>query len=388
MKTINRLTKITFVGLALLVLTAPVSAYPPDNAAVLYYKAALSYQPDKDIEGQLSDLSRGEIKLNEQIRKFVEKNQSAIDITLEASNIPSCDWGTDFSKGLEAVMPHISATKHLALLILADARILAEQGDYETALNHCLSVHRIGRHVIDRNFVCYLLGSSISGRTNTCIADILSDMPEDLERLNWLKGRLAGLENKSPLFVSCFDAETEFGASMMQSQKIGAIQNDIRGEELKALVAEQLRTADEAFFEKNRAYWNKVMTDAKAAAASGLPYQQTYTQLQRYAEKVPIESMNNPDTILTAWLMPGIQGVYSIGIRADTSTNAARAAVEIYIIKAKTGKLPQTLPAGLPKDLFSGRDFQYEKTADGFTLRCQGKDRIDDKIHQYEFKVK
>ena len=83
--------------------------------------------------------------------------------------------------------------------------------------------------------------------------------------------------------------------------------------------------------------------------------------------------MNNPDTILTAWLMPVMNRVYSLGIRAETSTNAARAAVEIYIIKAQTGKLPQTLPAGLPKDLFSGKNFQYEKTVDGFILHCQGK---------------
>jgi hypothetical protein len=49
--------------------------------------------------------------------------------------------------------------------------------------------------------------------------------------------------------------------------------------------------------------------------------------------------------------------------------------------------LPESLPAGLPKDLFSGEDFEYEKTKDGFVLRSRRKDLDRDEIHQYEFKV-
>jgi hypothetical protein len=42
----------------------------------------------------------------------------------------------------------------------------------------------------------------------------------------------------------------------------------------------------------------------------------------------------------------------------------------------------------LPKDLFSGKDFEYEKAADGFILRCQGKDLNRNEIYEYKFKVK
>ena len=54
----------------------------------------------------------------------------------------------------------------------------------------------------------------------------------------------------------------------------------------------------------------------------------------------------------------------------------------------KTGKVPKDLPEGLPKDLFSGKDFGYERTGTGFVLRCQGRDLKDDKVHTYEFKVR
>jgi len=46
------------------------------------------------------------------------------------------------------------------------------------------------------------------------------------------------------------------------------------------------------------------------------------------------------------------------------------------------------LPEDTPMDLFSGKDFKYEKTKEGFVLRCQGKDLVKNKIYEYEFKVK
>ena len=80
--------------------------------------------------------------------------------------------------------------------------------------------------------------------------------------------------------------------------------------------------------------------------------------------------------------------MYNNETREKTFSNAVRAAIEVYITKAETGQLPETLPTGLPKDLFSGKDFRYEKTADGFTLRCRGKDLDKNETYKYEFKVK
>jgi hypothetical protein len=77
-----------------------------------------------------------------------------------------------------------------------------------------------------------------------------------------------------------------------------------------------------------------------------------------------------------------------VDLRDKNQTDAVRVAIDVYIIKAKTGRLPGSLPTGSPKDLFSGEDFEYQKTSDGFVLRCRGKDLQKDKIHEYEFKVR
>ena len=52
-------------------------------------------------------------------------------------------------------------------------------------------------------------------------------------------------------------------------------------------------------------------------------------------------------------------------------------------------RLPDSLPAGAPLDLFSGRPFEYEKTQEGFILRCRVKeDATKTEANQYEFKIK
>ncbi|MHC4575585.1 MAG: hypothetical protein ACYS76_15940, partial [Planctomycetota bacterium] len=58
MKRINhrKLTMALLVGLILTISTPPVLAYPPDNAAVLYYRACLLYQPDDTMKDRLVEL--------------------------------------------------------------------------------------------------------------------------------------------------------------------------------------------------------------------------------------------------------------------------------------------------------------------------------------------
>ena len=123
-------------------------------------------------------------------------------------------------------------------------------------------------------------------------------------------------------------------------------------------------------------------------AAFDLPYEQAYTRLKELSEIPSKEAAKNPDATLTVVLVPAVGKLYGQGIRVKTFSNAVRAAVDIYIVKAKTGRLPDELPAGAPKDLFSSEDFEYEKIDDGFILRCRAEDLLKDKIHEYEFKIK
>jgi hypothetical protein len=91
---------------------------------------------------------------------------------------------------------------------------------------------------------------------------------------------------------------------------------------------------------------------------------------------------------MSTYLTPALSKIVGLDLKARTQFNAVKTALELYIVKAKTGQLPDALIDNMPRDLFSGEDFKYEKTKDGFVLRCQGKDLSKDEIYEYKFKVK
>jgi len=83
-----------------------------------------------------------------------------------------------------------------------------------------------------------------------------------------------------------------------------------------------------------------------------------------------------------------IDRLFESQVEHTAHINVVKAAVEVYLVVAKTGQLPETLPEGLPKDPYSGKDFDYEITNEGFMLRCRVKPVNERKVRQYEFKVK
>ncbi len=63
------------------------------------------------------------------------------------------------------------------------------------------------------------------------------------------------------------------------------------------------------------------------------------------------------------------------------------AAIEVYLHAARSGSVPTELLAGVPKDPFTGKDFAYQKTEEGFTLTRWTDDDTDWRS-QLEFKVR
>jgi len=397
MKTVitKKLTKFTVVTLTLLILTSPVLAYPPDpdNAALLYYQSYISYEKaDDTMEDMVADLARGKIEPNERIKNYIESCRTAIDLATAATEIPNCNWGLKYSDGVSINLAHVAQTRKLVFLINAEGRILATEGDYRQAINRCLTVHKMGKHVGDDTPISFLVSMAIDKMVASHIQDILADMPQDLETLTWLKAKLAEVPFKTPSLRVAMRSEKECFSAEMRVEKCDKLlamcseTGDVG--ELEKMVTKRLAEGDEAFFNRNRDYYIKQMNLLDEVLESSIPYAEAYSRLKELNEKPGKEINENPDATLTALLLPAFGNIYSIEIRTETISNSVRAAVEIYIIKAKTGKLPDTLPAGLPGDFFSGKPFLYEKTSDGFILRCQGKDLLKNEIHQYEFKVK
>jgi hypothetical protein len=363
-----------------------------DNAALLYYQAFMIINSvlkrDEATMKMLCDLPVDKIKPDEKSKLNVESYRRVIDLAVTAAKIPNCDWGLDYSKGLLLNIPHLGQCRPLAQVILADAQILTSKADYKKALSRCLTAQKMGHHISQGNFICYLQGKRIIDAANECIQGILPDASEDLEILKWLKKQLTQTESRTFPFKTCVEIELkQLSIYMKKETAEKAFQPDFykwAKEELPKTAAKLAKKAPEDFFAKNKKYWNNHASRVKACLEQ--PYKDAYLSLKKLLEKAQQEP-DNPDAAMTAFLAANWPAAFTIQTKTRTFSNAVRAALEIYIIKAETGKLQDKPPVDLPQDLFSGKDFEYDRGDNGFILRCRGKDLLKEKIHEYEFKV-
>ena len=363
------------------------------NAALLYYQAFLLYEkPEDTLEQMLSDFRDGKISSNETIRVHVEKNRRVIEYAAKATSVTQCDWGYDYSEEIDLALPNLRPARYLAWLLSTDARLRAEQGDYRTALERCVTAYKMALHTVDRPMTTYLLGISTSGLANRTIQTVLATMPGDVDTLRWLKVQLSQIQDAFPPFEDAVTQEGQIYVPAMRREKVQETMQVLRRYNRESALspqAQRIATGDDAFFERNRTHWLQAIATLVDVLKSGQSYPQIHARLGELEQKLQAESRDNPDATFTEILFPAAHRLYLLTTRLQTHFNAVRTAIDLYTIKAKTGNLPETLPAGMPLDLYSGQPFEYEKAPDHFILRCRAKeDPVDAAVKQYEFKLK
>ena len=404
----NILLKKFLVAAVILASANYASAWPddPDNAALLYYQAFCEYEkPDESMNDLIKELANGNIKPNPTIEKYIENCRSAINLVESAYNLDKCDWGLKYSEGIGFSAPFIAQSRMLSCIILADSRIAIDHADYDLAIQRCLTARKLGIDVgRESASVGFLIEKFIKRTANSCIQEILSSAAIDHQQLHYLKTELDAIDSRSKPLKFFLETDHDFSVMLLTPEQI---KNELKfgyfdvteegtpilGTETvfnkefyvkNKLYFEKYWTAnpDSEFCRKNKAYFDKHWSEVLSVI--DLPYQQVHEKLGALYQ----DPGENTDAYMTMLFGPGEWRVYNINIKTETYTNAIKAAIEIYQIKAKTGLLPGKLPVNLPKDLFSGEDFDYEKTADGFILRCRAKDLDNDEIYEYEFKKK
>ncbi|MHC4655578.1 MAG: hypothetical protein ACYS91_11265 [Planctomycetota bacterium] len=386
----NKLTKAICITLISAMSTPLVFALPPDpdNAALLYYQAFLLYpQADDSTRDLLRDLSQGKIDPNERITKYVESCQASLELAMVASEIPMCNWGVRFSEGFAANLPFLAQARSLYFLMTADARILAGESAYRDALARCLAAKRMGQHIGDNMIISVLVAIVIDKGTNDCIRDIIGTMPPDTDTLLWLKTHLATVPTRALSVNHALKLESEVALRTMQIENIDMLVKTLTDAGTK-VTDEMLEAVNEMTLAKCRENYSNHMSAMQNVLSAPMIYAKKYSELKKLDERAQSEVKDSADAVLTTFLAPTSAKAYNNSVRAFAINNATSTAIDVYIIKAKTGKLPDVIPADSPKDPFSGKDFEYEVTKDGFILHCQAEDLDKNEIHQYEFKVK
>ncbi|MBN1506886.1 MAG: hypothetical protein JW955_08570 [Sedimentisphaerales bacterium] len=361
-----------------------------DNAALLYYQACLLYgQPDETLAQMLTDFRDGKIASNEPIRKHIEANLRVIEYVVKASDLPRCDWGYDYSQGLDLTLVHLSSIKRIAFLVAANARLYAEQGDYRTALDRCMMVHKMALQETDRMAVTYLMGVAMSAMANSTIQNLLIGISRDVGALNQTEAQLSQTQDAFPSLQYVITQEGQVLAASIRKEKAQDRVRDMAQEDVDTTAAcARILAGDDAFFQRNRSHWLNAISSIVAVLDSKLPYTQTRSKLDELDAQITESAKTNPDATFTGLLLPAISRIYGLSTRLQGHFNALRAATELYAIRARTGQLPDVLPADAPTDPFSGQAFVYEKANDHFTLRCSEKEEpAKAEANAYEFKL-
>jgi hypothetical protein len=357
----------------------------PDNAALLYYQAFISIADlDKEARDHIGKVATGQAAPNEKTRKYIEECHGAIDFADGARPLQICDWGFRYSQGFDALMPHLAQVRFLAFVLLADARVRALDGDYKGALERCLQMRTFARHVGDDTLIAYLVGVAVQRLGYERMNDIVGQAAKDTDLLRWLQDKLATSANASLSPVTSLKIEMEIAADLMQvskRDKLAAALKSVENPDMEKFYA----SADEATLARARQLYSQYLTSALAILSATKPYEQAHIELANLIKTV---DANDPSLAIARFITPALGSILSARTLVETCANATKAGVAICLQRAQTGRLPEVLPADLPKDPFSGQDFQYKRTSTGFTLRCRGKDLAKDKTYEYTFPVK
>jgi len=369
----------------------------PDNAALLYYQAfLLRPEPDTETSASIDEVISGG-EHDEKLREYLNLRdcRDTIEFAEAAAQLPRCDWGIRYSQGIGADLTFLANIRTLSFLISAYARVLAADGDYQAALSHCFVVRRIAGHVGDDTMLNYLVSLAMDGVAHKCTQDVLGYMLPSVEILTWLRGQLIVVRDTIPSLVRALVMDFELGLQSVRTDP------DIL-ESLREYLAEKtddenttneiLGLTDEEIIDIVRKPYADFLDYVFHVMDSELMYEEKILEIQKLKEKFIDEYVSDitPGSLAVLYMANSgtVDEQYNIKVRNTAQFNALKAAIEIYLIKAETGKLPETLPDGLPKDPYSGQDFGYEITEHGFTFHSQGEDFQGRGGQLLEFKVK
>jgi len=370
----------------LLLASSTAMAYPPDpdNAALLYYQGFLSHpQLTEEARVHMGDVARGKAAPDEQVREDIGQSSGAIHFAEAAAKVPDCQWGVQFSEGFDALMPQMAQMRWMTFVLIADARVRAADGDYRGAMERCLLTETFAYHIGDDTIISYLVSISVRNLAYKCIQEVAGLAAGDAELLQWLKNELAKsrINTLSPTRPMKFEIESV--TDLVQMENIAKLARLLGGSD-ENKVAEVISKADAKTLQKARQIYTERMNAMLKVFDTSMPYDQAYSQLTKLADD--FDSSDPAESAVGAFI-PAFNKVFSQKIFVETQANALKAGIEILLDRAKRGRLADTLPAGLSKDVFSGKDFEYEKSKEGFILRCRDKDLGKDELYQYEFKL-
>lgn len=244
----------------------------------------------------------------------------------------------------------------------------------------------------DDNKLLYLLSIAVDSIPLSGSRFLLGSVKPDREMLTWLKHQLAVRNDSSQSFVKVLNREFEFTLQILRTNK--KVLQYVRDEFAEKAADDAARKkvqsmADEELIALAQAPYADFLDSVIQVVESKIPYERKRTRIEKLTGT--LQSEHGGIGVTRMMLMPGsdmLLRLYEMHVRHIAHFNAIMTGIEILLIYAQTGQLPEELPDDLPKDPFTGKPFEYELIDDGFRMICADEVFQRRGMPLLEFKVK
>lgn len=368
-----------------------VLAREADNAALLYYQALLVWPepgPDDEVTFLVLDEVAKGAEPNESVKKYLSLPQSraAIELVREATKMPSCDWGP-LCPGEYGPTVLSASLQRLSRFMQVYAHDLAARGDFRLALEHCIGMQRFASHIGSETSLMFSLSRMVNGRALTSVRHILGSMPLDVPTLTWLKDHLVPSNVSGSRIVATLRSNCSLHLQFMRDHP------NAYGswwKEYPQATADP--NARNAILERAGNGYSNHLESTLKILKSDLPHERKKAELRNLIARIEDQIENRDDDndyfLILGDCIPYIESCYDLTVRDAANYNALTVALEVYLIAARTGHIPEKLPGNQAKDPYSGKDFAYKVTDEGFALRYRDEMNEWAKSRWLEFKVK
>ncbi|MEJ2703783.1 MAG: hypothetical protein P8Z79_15210, partial [Sedimentisphaerales bacterium] len=319
----------------------------PGNAALLYYQAfLLRPEPNTVILRKIDDVLRG-AEPDRQIKRYLGSCLPMIEMVEIASRIPECTWGIWHGSELNSEYPTFlfDEVSYLTHILSVDARVAAINGNCQAALDRCLTIRRLARH-LSNNPELDLFARNPDLWALRTIQYVLSVMPPDEDILMWFRGQLSVVHGLRLSGTNMFYDELKSFSNQIQTDPtfVGHLRDLLidKAEDKKAKENER-NLPDEEIRSRSRKEFPRFVDSILRILDSDMTYEEKSTKLQRIISDVKENDSVDPVSKCII-LASGVEGLidrqypFLVGHKAHVS--AIKTAVEVYLIVAETGRLP------------------------------------------------
>ena len=381
-------------GLVLYALTGGglASASEPKNAALLYYQA-LVLRPEPDDYRMIEDVLH-DAEPSDELREYLKAPscRETLRLAEAGTQIPDCDWGCRRAEGAGLSTSAMGELIRLGKLLCADARTLSHDGEYRAALERCLTVRRFAAHLGDDSSMLYGMAYGVDAMALRSVQNILGSMPPDVETLVWLQQQLKTVHG-TPWELAVAIRRSHMAqvdtTLRMGSEGRGGWKEEFVEGITDPSVREEIRSmTEQEILAEARESYAKIIESAISVIASEAPIESRHEALAPLRRELAEESKNGGPVSLLEHHWSAMSKWLNFLSGHALWYNSTVVAVDVYLTRARTGQLPAALTKDLPKAPYNGRDFEYERTRDGFVLRYLKKEHAGrEKVREIAFKV-